>query len=337
MGIAAHPAQKSKRGVMNSSKNVKTVWIRGKNKDFEHHRISKHSKLLRTWVDDAYFGKNLFQYLDGDFVSNLQNEDFFGRLWELELIEYFVDSGYKMIPTNGTGPDFCIELADGKRAWIEATLVRPDDKLDAFWRKAIEDEGEYDTPKKEMALRYGSSLYGKANKIKEKYSEIISEKDYALIAVSAFPPGSLASDMDIFMLAVLPIDNPVVHFTLSGEPLDPNIIRSTHTILREYEKRPGVFVKKEFIYPGGEFPHIDGVMFSEASNLQRLLGSDSSRFGDSTNRPHIFENYSGKDLPEELTRKFYYHKVSEEGKMASIKLVKPIEDVPQPERYDKIA
>lgn len=302
-------------------KNKQTVWQKGKDKIFEHYRLSKaeSSKILRKWVDDAYFESSLYQYLDKDFLNNLQNNDFYGRLWELELAEWFMLSNFKMISTNKVGPDFCIELSNGRKIWIEATLARADSELEKIWYDAIKSNGKiHDTPRQEMALRYSTSLVGKAEKIKQKYSNIIGPNDYVLIAVSAFQPGSLRSDIDLFMLSILPIEHQVIHFSIDGSPLNQNVIRSTHTILNEYTKKSGSKVKKEFLYPGNDFPFIDGVLFSEASNLQQLLGTFSNSFNESTNKPHIFANFSGKELPAELTDKFYYHKFAKNGEFVSL-------------------
>lgn len=304
-----------------------TVWAtQGKDKNYEHYRLSKSdtSKVLRDWVDDAYFKKNLAQFLDKDFVHNLQDEDFFGRLWELELAEWFMISGLEMVATNSKGPDFCLKLSDDSKIWIEATLARSDEDLEEIWRKAIASKGKlYETPRQETALRYSTSLVGKANKIKEKYSDLISKDDYVLIAVSAFSPGSLRSDIDLFMLSVLPIEHQVIYFTTDGSSLDDQVPRPTHTSVSEYTKKSGSKVKKEFLFPGNHFPFIDGVLFSEASNLQQLLGTFSTSFDETTNRPHVFANYAGKALPSELTDHFYSHKFVNNGEMASLVMEDP--------------
>lgn len=310
-----------------SEKKVRQIWdTKGKDKFFEHYRLSKSdtSKALRDWVDEAYYKKNLAQFLDKDFLHDLQEEDFFGRLWELELAEWFTIAGFKMIATNGKGPDFRLKLSDGSTVWIEATLARADEDLEEIWRKAMASKGKlYETPRQETALRYSTSLVGKANKIREKYSYLISEDDYVLIAVSAFSPGSLRSDIDLFMLSVLPIEHQVIYFTTDGNTLDDLVPRPTHTSVSEYTKKSGSKVKKEFLFPGNHFPFIDGVLFSEASNLQQLLGTFSTSFDDTTNRPHVFANYAGKALPSEFTDHFYSHKFVNNGEMASLIMEDP--------------
>lgn len=89
------------------------------------------------------------------------------------------------------------------------------------------------------------------------------------------------------------------------------------------KKATGALVRKEFLYPGTEFPHIDAVMFSEASNLQQLLGVFSSSFNEDTNKPHIYQNYSGKQIPEEFTQYFFYHKWDDNPPMVSLDMIEP--------------
>ena len=99
-----------------------------------------------------------------------------------------------------------------------------------------------------------------------------------------------------------------MHFSTDGQPLDPDVQRPTHTVKREMSKKTGKAVRKEFLYPGEHFPYISGVLFSEASNLQQLLGAGSPRFDKSTDTPHIFMRYKNADLPDAFKKYFYYRK-----------------------------
>lgn len=303
-----------------------TVWLpKGKDKYFEHYRKlkSEASIVLRKWVDEAYYDNGLGQYLDKNFVNELRDNDFHSRLWELEVAEWLKKTGIKMIPTNGKGFDFCLELDDASKIWIEAVLATEDDELKAIQKHALESGEVYDTPREQFALRYSSVLFAKANKIKDKYLDKVGKNDHILIAVSGYPMSMMGSSIDLFMLGILPIDFQVVHYATDGKPLDPNIQRPTHTIKREYLKKTGVPVKKEFLYPGEYFPYISGVMFSEASNLQQLLGASSSRFDQSTDTPHIFMRYKNKELPEAFTKHFYCRKFVDGEQMVSLVMEEP--------------
>lgn len=308
------------------NKKLLTIWsATGDDKHYEHYRKVADRKDLRDWVDRAYIKDALEDFLDKGFLNELRNNDFYGRLWELEVAEWLSLTGLKMIPTNGLGPDFCLELNSGSKIWVEVVLPRPDETLDQLERDAFSSSGEtYDVPGKEIALRYSSSLVQKARKFNKKYHDCINPSDYILIAVSAFPPNSMSSDINLFLPSVLPIEHQVVYFSKDSSPLDKNIPRPTHTIKTEWEGKPGGLpIKKTFLYPGDDFPYIDGVVFSEASNLQQLLGVWSSAFNDSTNIPHVFQNYSGKKLPEEFTKKFYYHPFEDNGELVSSAVIDP--------------
>lgn len=228
------------------SNSEQTVWDTiGRDKYYEHYRTNPDFEDLRRWVDDAYYQNNLAQILDGNFLHNLRNEDIYGRLWELEVAEWLKLTKLRIVPTGGKGPDFCIQLDDNTRIWIEAVLARPDEELNKIQRKAIASKGKvYATPRDQIALRYSSSLVAKADKIREKYANIIAEEDFVLIAISAYAPDSMRSDIDLFLLGVMPIEYQVVHFSTNGEPLDENIPRPSHTVKHEHEKKSGVLVKK---------------------------------------------------------------------------------------------
>jgi len=68
-----------------------SIWdTPGRDKYYEHCRNSSHSD-LRKWVDEAYV--KVAPYLDNGWVDNLRNGDFYSRLWELELAEWFILTG----------------------------------------------------------------------------------------------------------------------------------------------------------------------------------------------------------------------------------------------------
>lgn len=287
-----------------------SVWdVKGKDEYYEHYRTCSRQD-LRDWVDEVY--QRVSMFLDDGWVVGLRTEGFYSRIWELELADKLLSTGLEMVPTNGVGFDFCLKLSGGESLWIEAVYSYPDEELKEIERRALTSGGQaYDVPREQVALRFSSSLFHKAGKIKEKYLKSVGDSDYVLIAVSSFGPDiGMWKDRDIFELAILPINFQLIHFSVNGEPLDPAIPRSSHQLKTNMAKASGALVKKEFVYPGTEFPYIDGVMFSEASDLQQLFGTSSSSFGDDTAKPHIYQNYSGKEVPQEFTKYFYHHKWS---------------------------
>lgn len=308
--------------------NSSSIWTEAGTDDaYEWYRTHERFADLRAWMDKASYEEGLLHYLDGNFLDQLRNHDFFARLWELELAEWLWLTRLELIPTDGSGPDFCV-MVDDKKVWIEAALVTPGDELTKIHESMLKSEGLSDYPKDQMTLRYSSSLYTKATKIKSNYIDrgVVSSEDIILIAISGFPPtGALSPDIEHFQRAVIPMGDPVIHFRTDGGALDPKIPRSTHTSMPTQEKSNGTTVLKQFLYPGDNFPFIDGVMFTEASNLQGLLGVSSSRFDESTNVPHIFPNFASlKAIPTELSDNFYLHKFTENPSLISVETIDPV-------------
>jgi|GEM_PF-3605132 len=302
-----------------------SVWsAEGTNKDYEHYRTSPRRKDLHQWVDDIYSIEGVKVLLDKDFIDRLRNDNFFARLWELELAKWLYRSGVTLVPTNGHGPDFCLQLSRGQKVWIEAVLAGPNDELSREWRANIAKSGEpivmHDFPKGDNALRYASALYTKAIKIKKYIDKgIVGANDIVMIAISGFAPGALHPEMEHFLRAILPMGDQLVHFSTDGKPLDRTVPRATHTDQLAYVNKNGSDVLKQFLYPGTHFPYIDGAIFSEASGLQLLLGTWSAHFDDFTSVPHVFPNYaSNKALPSELTDYFYTHEFVANGHLISV-------------------
>jgi hypothetical protein len=260
-----------------------SIWsIASKNVNYEYYRLSPLVQGLRDWADKAYYGDDLAVYLDKDFLRQFRNNDFFARLWELELVSWLKKAELNLVPVVGKGPDFRIDLDDGRKIWIEAVLSRPDDRLKKIQEDAFKSNGhEYNTPRDDTALRYATNLGAKAEKIRDRYSDIVSKDDYVLIAISAFAPSAMWPSIDLFMRAVLPINDQLIHFS------------------------------------------INGIIFSEASDLQLLLGTWSSRFDDTTRVPHIFQSYASADLPPVFTKAFYYHRFREKGTLVTMDMIEP--------------
>lgn len=302
-----------------------SIWNEtGSDSNYEHARQANGLAELREWMDQQYYAEGLKDYLDDNFLSELRNNGFNARLWELALAAKLKVTGLRMIPTHGVGPDFCIELPGGGRAWIEAVHTGADDAQAQEWMDRLQAKGgEFDTQIDEVVLRFSSSLYGKAVKINQKYLSTVGADDFMLIGVASLDIHLMWTGLDTFMKAVYPIGAPVVHFTTDGSKLDPAVKRPTHAPQPTAVKKSGVEVKKEFLYPGDEFPFIDGVLYSEASDIQQLRGTSSTSFNETTAALHIFGSHSGKQLPGALTKLFYNHVLTEGDNMISVEMIEP--------------
>ena len=310
----------------------KSIWSEeGKDTNYQWYRSRDSFQKLRDWANEVYYAEGMSQYLDKNFLSQLRNNNFFARTWELKVAEYLRRTGLRLLPTNGAGADFCIELEDGRKIWIEVVLATADDDLNRIKENALKTQGLYNFPQNEMTLRYSSSLFSKASKIRTNYlGKCIGSDDIVLIAISGVAPGSgLNPEMEHFLRAITPMGDPVVHFSTDGNPLDPSVRLSTHSDMPSIIKKNGSVVLKQFLYPGTEFPFIDGVLFAEARDLQELMGRvynifDENEFDGSLDPPHIFPNYaSKKQIPSELTDYFYLHKFVDNPPLISLEEQEP--------------
>jgi len=307
---------------MADSANVSSIWdLEGTDSSYEHYRTHPGFEEFRVWVDKAYARERVEVLLDNSFLNQFRKGDFAARLWELELVNRLLDTGLTLVPTNGSGPDFCIVLDDGRKIWIEAKLVNSDGEIEEI--KQVFAGGnltEYNTPVRQMALRFASGLVTKAEKFRDNYKDLLNDSDLIIIAITAFPPSTLSPDIEFLLKAVMPIEDPLVHFSTGSTPLSPAVVRPTHSMNSSYRNKNDAVVPKEFLYPGTEFPFIDGVLFSEASDLQKLMGVFSSSFDESTILPHLFTNHSSqKDFPVEFCENFYFHRWITNGEMLSLR------------------
>ncbi len=297
-----------------------SIWdLTGKNNYYEWMRTTEGLDTFRSWFDDQYYDKGLKSYLDPRFLDEFRNNEPYSRIWELELARQLIASGLTLDPTQGRGPDFRITLGDGATVWIEAVLATPDDDLRRFY-KAVLGKGVFDFPKEKFTLRYTSVLRKKAYKYEEYIKNgIVGEKDIKIIAVSGFGYGlEMSSDIEHLLRAIAPVGDPVIHLTRDGSPLLKDKPLSSHNNISEYVNKNGASVPKKFLFPGDEFRHIDGVIFSEISEVQEMLGKHSA-YDDSTAKLHLFPNFSAQNtLPPALCDAMYYHKIVVSGDMISI-------------------
>jgi hypothetical protein len=240
-------------------------------------------------------------------------------------------TGLKLISTKGKGPDFCIQLDDGPKIWIEAVLSRPDQEMRRQYKEQLATDinklQAHSVPRDETALRYCGNLAAKRDKITSKYADIIKSDDYVIIAISGYPPANgMWADRDLFETAIFPISYQQVHISTDGKPLNPNLTLPTHQYRDQLTKKSGNTVNTGFLVPGNDNGRIDGILFSEAFNLQHLLGVTYWAGGPTDtylDPARIYQNYEGKKLPEELTKYLHYHPCSDNPPYVTWETVAP--------------
>lgn len=122
---------------------------------------------LTKYVRDLWADYRQIDVEDRDHVvSQLVNDDdeqFWQRLWELQLGSHLLRLGYKThSPTKG--PDFRFEV-DGLTVWVEAISPGARDIPAAWFDRPKDGKGmTYNTPNSEMLLRWTSAFRNKRAK-----------------------------------------------------------------------------------------------------------------------------------------------------------------------------
>ncbi len=153
-----------------------------------------HWNDLRQWYEKHW--PQVRKYLDKDFLEKfkLQTEHS-ARAWEFHVAAVLIDKGFKLREkTWDYGPDFCIEVENGKRIWIEAIICdlgivdpvesQPDMKPGVIYSFG----GNIEDTHRPRALRITSAIGTKFEKFKKYLEDAknsgVEERDCLLIAVN---------------------------------------------------------------------------------------------------------------------------------------------------------
>jgi len=117
-------------------------------------------------------------------LTNDSDEQFWQRLWELQLGSYLFRLGHKPYSPK-TGPDFRFEVED-LTVWFEAISPSPRGIPEAWFQFPSGGKGTtYDTPNSEMLLRWTSAFENKRTKFESYAAQgITSPRDACVIAVN---------------------------------------------------------------------------------------------------------------------------------------------------------
>jgi hypothetical protein len=168
--------------------------------------VAVNAYLARRWCGSkrmtAYVQRLWADYVKldvadlGHFVSQLTNdneEQFWQRLWELQLGSHLLRLGYNT-KSPKHGPDFRFEV-DGLSIWVEAVSPAPRD-IPTEWFSFPSDAGtSYDTPNKEMLLRWTAAFRQKTEKLQDyALKGITAAGDACVIAVNGSQISGFFSD-----------------------------------------------------------------------------------------------------------------------------------------------
>jgi hypothetical protein len=210
-------------------------------------------------------------------------QDFHARSWELFLLAVLADAGLTILPTTGTGPDICIRLRSGKKAWIEAVAPGPGTGPNAVFQPPPGAQSGSLGPQANVILRYTQALQEKLNKLTVyKAAGIVQPDDAYLIAVSQ---GGIRNsdlhddDVPLIVRAVFALGETVYRFTpYSGQPGRVEVPVREHVT-----KANGSAVSTTFFLdPQTEF--VSGVIFVRLG-VENLKWSAEDSLG-LVHRPH---------------------------------------------------
>jgi hypothetical protein len=134
---------------------------------------------VRLNNDDSYIPaktiiNNIMPYfidIDGNFIEQFQTTGFDSRIWELYLFSYFVEDSF-VIDRRFNRPDFILSKY-GEDVAVEAVIVgrknNPPKYVHLDTKEYLEKLLLAKESSDEMAIRFGSSLYGK---VKKKYWDL---------------------------------------------------------------------------------------------------------------------------------------------------------------------
>ena len=137
--------------------------------EFYMGRRWPQAQRLTTYVRDLWADYRQLDVDDRDHVVrqlvNDDDEQFWQRLWELQLGSHFRRIGHKT-PSPKKGPDFRFDV-DGLTVWVEAISPGPRDIPAAWFQFPQTGVGTtYDTPNAEMLLRWTGAFRNKREKYK---------------------------------------------------------------------------------------------------------------------------------------------------------------------------
>lgn len=213
-------------------------------------------------------------------ISNGNESTFQQRYWEMLLGAHLLRGGLQLIPTGGAGPDFRIQLNDGRTLWIEAVSPTPGEgqnripDLPLIDPNSDEPPAGVQLPDTEILLRYTAAVENKRRKREQDMeAQIVRPTDPFIIAVNAGQLGLFSwtgiSQNPAIVEAVYPVGPQQYQFNV-GNPTESRI---------DLQYRPAVATVN-----GVQIP-TDGFLSARAAGISAVLATSRSEF-------HIFDQPS---------------------------------------------
>lgn len=210
-------------------------------------------------------------YADKSFRFEIAHQ-FFPRFWEMYLGCFFLKKGFELLSRDSdTGPDLKLNHHN-KTIWIEAispTVGQGSDKVPELKPGVV-----MNVPKKQIILRYSSSIAEKYKKLENyKSKKIVKDDDIFIIAINGFKveKSHMSWTIPLIVKSVFPVGNEQVTIDLNtGE-----IIDEKYKFRSDIEKKSGSIVSTN-IFMNPKHSGISGIIYSRAElwNLPWKMGAD---------------------------------------------------------------
>lgn len=249
-------------------------------------QIATYWTETRKWYEDNW--PKVQKYLDKGFLNKFKMEsEHDARSWEFQLASVFINEGLNLIEkTWDYGPDFCIQLRDGKKIWVEAIICTLGDTDPVEPRPILAPGmihsfgGNVEEINRPRALRITNAI-GSKFEIFKKYIEdpdcLVSIDDCLVIAINGKLIQHHSDPFRLFKYAVFGQGPDVLRKIKGEDKLQSGFYKPVSTIKRNSIKGeteiPVTFMDME------EFSQISAVLYcghSESDSLwnEKRIGDD---------------------------------------------------------------
>lgn len=249
--------------------------------------LSKNYLQIATyWKETREFYENnwpkIERYLDKNFLDKFKMEsEHYSRSWEFHLASILIDQGLNLLEkTWDYGPDFCIQLEDGKKIWIEAIICTLGDTDPVEPRPVLTPGkmhsfgGNIEEINRPKALRITGAIGTKFEKFK-KYLEdpncLVTKNDCLIIAINGKLIQHYSEPFRLFKYAVFGQGPDILRKISGEEKLQGGYYKPVATVKRKTNNGeidiPVTFMEMD------EFSLISAVLYCGRSESDSLWNS----------------------------------------------------------------
>jgi hypothetical protein len=249
----------------------------------EYLAIALAKLRIREWYEEQW--SFVRDYLDKDFKDRLKIKgEWLGRAWEFHLAAVFKKYDLPLKKKGwSSGPDFCIEMPDGKKIWIEAIActqgtVDAVEPMPEMVSGVIYDfSGDIEQINRPRALRVTAAIRNKLEKYRGYATKLISPNDCIIIAINGEAIQHHADPESLFRYAVF------------GQGPDMLIHRRVGKIEGGYYKPVPTIVKNA--QAGQKEVQTHCMVMEEFANISAVIYSGTSAWNNMLNGREIGDDF----------------------------------------------